>query len=139
MKSATNRVRATGAALLGLGLLVTAPLLAQDGSFARDGVRLHYRTAGAGTPIVFLSGGPGFDEDYMVPVADFVPASYQRVFYQQRGTGQSRLATTAEDIHDTIPASSVEYIRQCGHFPWIEQPEEFRRILTDFFTSERDR
>ena len=46
---------------------------------------------------------------------------------------------TAADIHDTIPASSVEYIRQCGHFPWIEQPEEFRRILTDFFTSERDR
>ena len=310
MKSATNRVRATEAALLGLWLLVTAPLLARDGSFARDGVRLHYRTAGAGTPIVFLSGGPGFDVDYMVPVADFVPASYQRVFYQQRGTGQSRLATTAEnmtlrhvvedlealrvhlgqerlfllghswggmlamayaaayptridriilissggptleftawfddnirarlrpedveaqrywqeaarrgvdadkaalervkaiapgyffdrakglafaaalpdgalttrvnellfadmargydlrtglrqldrpvlivqghqdpighktaeDIHDTIPSSSVEYIRQCGHFPWIEQPEEFRRILTDFFTSER--
>jgi proline iminopeptidase len=77
-------------------LLVAGGASAQDGSFTRDGVQLHYRSAGSGAPIVFLSGGPGFDVDYMMPVAEFVPASYQRVFYEQRGTGRSRLATMTE-------------------------------------------
>ena len=72
---------------------------AQDGSFTRDGVQLFYRTSGSGAPIIFLSGGPGFTVDYMVPVSEFVPASYQRVFYEQRGTGRSKLATmTAENM-----------------------------------------
>ena len=70
---------------------------AQDGSFTRDGVQLFYRAAGSGTPIIFLSGGPGFEVDYMTPVADFVPPSYQRIFYEQRGTGRSRLATMTAD------------------------------------------
>ena len=80
-------------ALCCVWLLLSTPTHAQDGSFVRDGVQLFYRTRGSGTPIVFLSGGPGFDVDYMIPVADFVPASYQRVFYEQRGTGRSRVAT----------------------------------------------
>jgi proline iminopeptidase len=80
-------------------LLLSTTVRAQDGSFVRDGVQLFYRTAGAGTPIVFLSGGPGFDVDYMIPVAEFVPASYQRVFYEQRGTGRSRVEKlTAESM-----------------------------------------
>ena len=66
---------------------------AQDGSLTRDGVQLFYRAAGSGAPIVFLSGGPGFEVDYMIPVAEFMPASYQRIFYEQRGTGRSKVAT----------------------------------------------
>jgi proline iminopeptidase len=77
-------------------LLFTLGASAQDGSFTRDGVQLHYRAAGSGTPVVFLSGGPGFDVDYMMPVGEFVPASYRRVFYQQRGTGRSRLSAITE-------------------------------------------
>ena len=79
-----------------LMVLLAGRASAQDGSFTRDGVQLHYRTAGSGTPVVLLSGGPGFDVDYMMPVAEFVPPSYQRVFYEQRGTGRSRLATVTE-------------------------------------------
>jgi proline iminopeptidase len=77
-------------------LLVSGGASAQDGSFTRDGVQLHYRTAGSGTPVILLSGGPGFDVDYMMPVAEFVPPSYQRVFYEQRGTGRSRLDAVTE-------------------------------------------
>jgi proline iminopeptidase len=81
---------------------VSTPLYAQDGSFTRDGVQLFYRTAGAGTPAILLSGGPGFTVDYMIPVGEFLPASYQRVFYEQRGTGRSRLpAMTPENM--TLP------------------------------------
>src|SRR4030095_9932067 len=85
---------------------------AQDGSFVRDGVQLFYRTAGAGVPIIFLSGGPGFNVDYMIPVAEFVPASYQRVFYEQRGTGRSRLATmTAEKMTLQHVIADLEALR----------------------------
>jgi pimeloyl-ACP methyl ester carboxylesterase len=27
------------------------------------------------------------------------------------------------------------YINQCGHMPWIEQPDQFRRILAEFLES----
>jgi proline iminopeptidase len=95
----TIRPRRFRTALWLVLLLLSTTIHAQDGSFVRDGVQLFYRTSGSGTPIVFLSGGPGFNVDYMIPVGDFVPASYQRVFYEQRGTGRSRAATlTAETM-----------------------------------------
>jgi len=189
--------------LLWIALVVCGQTaFAQDGSFTRDGVQLFYRTSGSGAPIIFLSGGPGFTVDYMVSISEFVPASYQRVFYEQRGTGRSKLATmitpgyfferakglafasqlpdgtltlqvnallfgdmsrgydsrpglrqldrpvlivqghqdpvgdkTAEDIHAAIKSSALTYLNQCGHFPWLEQPDAFRRILTEFFQS----
>jgi proline iminopeptidase len=86
-----------GSALWLVLLFISTTVHAQDGSFTRDGVQLFYRTSGSGTPIVFLSGGPGFDVDYMIPVAEFVPASYQRVFFEQRGTGRSRVAKLTSD------------------------------------------
>src|SRR4030095_9311253 len=80
-------------------LLLTRASYAQDGSFVRDGVQLFYRPMGSGTPVIFLSGGPGFDVDYMIPVAEFIPASYQRVFFEQRGTGRSKVEkVTAENM-----------------------------------------
>ena len=39
---------------------------------------------------------------------------------------------TAEDIHHLISSSTLRYIHKCGHFPWIEQPEQFQAILADF-------
>jgi proline iminopeptidase len=46
---------------------------------------------------------------------------------------------TAEDIHAVITSSVLKYINQSGHFPWLEQPEEFRRILSEFFEPPRAR
>jgi proline iminopeptidase len=99
--------------LLWIALLLCGDsAFAQGGSFTRDGVELFYRTSGSGAPIVFLSGGPGFEVDYMIPTADFVPASYQRVFYEQRGTGRSRLATmTAENMTIRHVVADLEALR----------------------------
>jgi proline iminopeptidase len=74
-------------------LLAPRAALAQDGSFDSAGVPLYYRSAGSGTPAILLSGGPGFTVDYMVPVGDFLPAGYRRIFFEQRGTGKSRPPT----------------------------------------------
>jgi proline iminopeptidase len=39
---------------------------------------------------------------------------------------------TAEDIHALIAGSTLAYINKAGHFPWIEQQDEFRKIVTTF-------
>ena len=39
---------------------------------------------------MLLSGGPGLDVDYMLPVAEFLPSGYCSIAYEQRGTGRSR-------------------------------------------------
>jgi len=62
---------------------------AEDGKVSRDGFDLYYKTEGTGTPVVFLSGGPGFDVDYMKEVGAFLPADYQKIYLEQRGTGRS--------------------------------------------------
>lgn len=39
---------------------------------------------------------------------------------------------TAEEIRDTIPNASLFVIKDCGHFPYIEQPKEFFAIIKKF-------
>ena len=98
-----------------LGAVLCAPgiALAQDGSFVSAGVQLYYRSAGAGVPAVLLSGGPGFEVDYMTPVGDFLPADYRRVFLEQRGTGRSRPATLApESLTLQTVVADLEALRQ---------------------------
>ena len=92
-------------------LLFARSPYAAEGSFARGGVQLHYRTAGTGAPVIFLSGGPGFDVDYMIPVADFVPTSYQRVFFEQRGTGRSVTPVTPDTLTLKQVVEDLEALR----------------------------
>lgn len=85
---------------------------AQDHTIRRDGFDLHYRTSGTGKPVVFLSGGPGIDVDYMLAVADVFPASYQRVLLEQRGTGLSRLpALNDQTMTLRLAVEDVEALR----------------------------
>lgn len=42
---------------------------------------------------------------------------------------------TAEDIRALIAGSKLVYINRCGHFPWIEQPEAFRKAIADFLST----
>lgn len=77
--------------LLTLLLLLSLPLAA--GSFkASDGVTLHYDVVGKGTPVVLLSGGPGFSPDYLRPIAERLAGSHSFVLFHQRGTGRSKIA-----------------------------------------------
>jgi proline iminopeptidase len=80
-----------------LAFVAGLPASAQDGKVSRDGFELHYRTVGTGTPMVILAGGPGLEVDYIVPMADHLPASYQKVFLEQRGTGRSTLPEVKAD------------------------------------------
>ena len=102
----------TGLALTLLFATVTVRVHAQDHSFQSQGVELYYRTVGSGTPLVLLSGGPGFDVDYMLPVADYLPAGYQRILFEQRGTGRSRVANmNAENMTLRVVVEDLEALR----------------------------
>ena len=95
-----------------LPLLCASSLLAQDGTIARDGFALHYRSEGSGTPIVFLSGGPGLEVDYFVPAAKLFPAGYRRIYLEQRGTGRSRPAgLTPEMMTLRLVVQDLEALR----------------------------
>ena len=43
--------------------------------------------------------------------------------------------TTAYKMNNSIPNSQLMFIEECGHFPWIEQPEIFYRAVTEFFNN----
>ena len=39
---------------------------------------------------------------------------------------------TAEDIHALIKSSTLRYIERSGHFPWIDDPHAFTRVVRRF-------
>ena len=92
-------------------LAIAVPASGQDGTFVGRGLQLHYRSIGSGTPIVILSGGPGLEVDYMLPVAQLFPR-HRRILLEQRGTGRSsppRVA--AEDMTLSVAVADVEALR----------------------------
>jgi proline iminopeptidase len=84
----------------------------EEGAIPRDGFTLHYRAQGTGKPIVFLSGGPGMEIDYLKPAAKYFPSGYKLVFLEQRGTGRSRPEkVTAQNITLKLSVDDVEALR----------------------------
>jgi proline iminopeptidase len=61
----------------------------QTDKVSRDGFDLYFRSAGTGDPVLILSGGPGDDCDYMLPVAATVAKHHKAILLEQRGTGRS--------------------------------------------------
>ena len=93
-------------------LLAALPSQAQDGNFTSRGLQLHYRSIGTGTPVVILSGGPGFEVDYMRPVAELLPA-YRRILLEQRGTGRSRPPKlNGPDMTLEVAVADLEALRE---------------------------
>lgn len=41
---------------------------------------------------------------------------------------------TAEEVHATFPGSRLEILEDAGHFPWLEQPDRFYKIINDFLS-----
>jgi len=86
--------RNLGATLVALGLLCMNHFAwaadPSEGTIARPGFDLHYRLFGQGKPVLVLSGGPGFDCDYVEPVARELASSNLTILVELRGTGRSR-------------------------------------------------
>jgi proline iminopeptidase len=61
----------------------------QTEKIPRAGFDLYYRSSGTGEPILILSGGPGDDCDYLLPVAAEAAKYGRAILLEQRGTGRS--------------------------------------------------
>jgi len=42
--------------------------------------------------------------------------------------------TQAYLLRERIPHAEIAYVDECGHYPWLDRPAEFRRIWTEFLT-----
>jgi proline iminopeptidase len=42
--------------------------------------------------------------------------------------------SAAHEMADGIPGAELAVIAEAGHFPWVEQPEAFRRVVDEFLT-----
>ena len=48
------------------------------------------------------------------------------------GDKDSVPAVTARHIHESIPGSTYILLKNCGHFPYVEQPEDYFNALNEF-------
>ncbi|GEM48120.1 alpha/beta fold hydrolase [Deinococcus cellulosilyticus] len=70
------------------------------------------RVYGAGSPVLLLSGGPGFSADYMEPLARELELQYQAVLPDLRGTGTNTVEETPENLSLDAHVEDVENIRK---------------------------
>lgn len=61
----------------------------QTWKIPRVGFDLYYRSLGTGQAVLLLSGGPGDDCDYLLPVASEIAKYAHAILLEQRGTGRS--------------------------------------------------
>ena len=78
-----------------------------------DGVMLHYKTFGKGSPVLILSGNPGVTADYMLPVASELGKTHQIILLHPRGTGDSKMdKLDASNISLKFAVSDIETLRE---------------------------
>lgn len=90
-----------------------------------NGIAHFYRIIGQGEPFLFLHGGPGMWHDELVPFFLDFAKSYQAIFYDQRGNGNSLMEqidqttfTTellVEDLEALRQELSLEQLNIIGH------------------------
>jgi len=89
----------------------------EEGKVARPGFDLHYRLFGQGKPLLVLSGGPGFDCDYLEPVARELAASNLTILVELRGTGRSRPPEiNAQTVNLKLYLADLEALRESLKF-----------------------
>ena len=73
--------------------------------------RIFFRDIGAGTPLIILHGGPGFDHSYLLPELDGLAKSCRLITYDQRGRGRSAASVDPDDVSLESEISDVETVR----------------------------
>jgi proline iminopeptidase len=98
---------------------------------ARRGFDLHYRVHGSGEPVAILAGGPGFDCDYMEPVALKLAKTHQAILVELRGTGRSiPPAINRETVNARETLADLDAVReQMNLESWTLAGHSFGAIL----------
>ncbi len=88
-------------------------LFTEEGYKIVNGIPHFYRIIGEGEPFVFLHDGPGMWHDELVPFFLDFAQSYQAIFYDQRGNGNSLMEKIDETTLTTsLLVDDLEALRQ---------------------------
>ena len=118
--------------------VVSLQLPAQKDGFAEsNGVRIYYRTFGAGTPILIINGGPGLNSDGFVDLAKTLSVHNQTIIYDQRGTGRSAMQKIdASTITMQLMVDDMENLRkQLKIERWIILGHSFGGMLASYYST----
>lgn len=91
---------------------------------ASDGVKLYLKASGAGSPCIFIHGGPGaWSKSFEVLGGNAVEGVLKMYYYDQRGSGRSAtpangdysLARMVEDIENVRQATGADQVYLMAH------------------------
>lgn len=81
-----------------------------------NGSRLWYRIAGQGTPLLLIPGGPGSSHTYFYPGLERLADSFQLIFFDAFGRGQSDRAKDPRDYSLDRDIEDIEGLRKALGF-----------------------
>lgn len=97
---------------------------AEQGVKRVNGAELFYRAIGEGEPLVVAHGGPGMDQNYLLPQMEELAKQHRLIFYDQRGTGGSSpdldpsaitIERFVDDLNEIRKAFNIEQMNLLGH------------------------
>ena len=98
---------------------------------------IHLKVYGSGLPVLIINGGPGMNSDGFQSLAKIIGQSKMAILYDQRGTGQSKLATIDErTISMDSMVNDIEVIR--NHLKlekWVIFGHSFGGMLGSYYSS----
>ncbi len=96
----------------------------------KDG-KLHYRTYGAGDPVLIINGGPGISSDGFGELAQLLSENNRTITYDQRGTGNSKILSNNDaDYTIDLMVEDIEVLRKhLGYENWIVLGHSFGGML----------
>ena len=108
-----------------------------EGSIKNGTATIHYKTFGAGKPILIINGGPGMNSDGVITLAQSLAQKNKTIIYDQRGTGKS-LVDKVNDSTITLQLmlSDIEVLRK--HLKvnsWIVLGHSFGGMLASYYAA----
>ena len=120
-----------------IGLMPTL-LFSQESHFipTKEGT-LFVKSHGHGIPVVIINGGPGMNSEGFSGVANWFSQTHQAILFDQRGTGQSKIAKeSSSSITMDAMVDDLEIIREYFDFDhWIVFGHSFGGMLASYYTS----
>ncbi len=128
----------TYCALLICCLLTMGFDVPKDGfATSTDGAKIHYRTFGAGKPLLIINGGPGMNSEGFEGMARTLSQHCMTIIYDQRGTGQSKLQTLdSTTVTMDLMIDDIEALRkQLNIDKWSILGHSFGGIVVSYYAT----
>ena len=125
--------------LLIVALIVAAGFDTLRDGFATssDGAQIHYRTFGAGKPLLIINGGPGMNSEGFEGLARKLSEHNLTIIYDQRGTGRSKLKSLdSASITMDLMADDIEGLRkQLNIDKWSILGHSFGGMVVSYYAT----